>query len=166
LPVAISFDIAVESLHLRLLALTMSVGLMRPFCQVWACEAAGSGAEAGTGVEAATVCGSICFLDQLSACGSLTEIFACSTHFLRLLSPMTHLMPSMVQLEQVTSPSAVMWYLCITSHLTLRARQAAQALVARRLTGLGLPLASSWAAPLERFFEAGGGDAEDWELFG
>jgi hypothetical protein len=88
---------------------------------------------------------------------------ASPTHFLRLLSPITHLIPSIVQLEQVTSPSAVMWYLCITSQRTFRARHAAHAFVALLLTGLGLPLASSAAAALERFFKSGEGGAGDFE---
>lgn len=85
------------------------------------------------------------------------------THFLRLLSPITHLIPSIVQFEQVTSPSAVMWYRCITSQRTFRARQAAHAFVALLFTGLGLPLASSAAAALERFCTSGEGGAGDLE---
>jgi len=72
--------------------------------------------------------------------------------FLRLLSSITQLMPSIVQLEHVTVPSDVMWYLCITSHLTLRERHAAHAFAALLLTGLGLPLASSAALVLFLFF--------------
>jgi len=60
-------------------------------------------------------------------------------------------MPSIVQLEHVTSPSAVMWYLCITSHLTFLARHAAHALAALRLTGFGFPLLSRPADAVVRF---------------
>ena len=60
-------------------------------------------------------------------------------------------MPSIVQFEHVTSPSAVMWYLCITSHLTFLARQAAHALAALRLTGFGFPLLSRPADATVRF---------------
>lgn len=64
-------------------------------------------------------------------------------------------MPSIVQLEHVTSPSAVMWYLCMTSQRTFRALQAAQAFAALLLTGFGLPALSRPAAEEPRFFEAG-----------
>jgi hypothetical protein len=94
------------------------------------------------------------------------SIILISIHFLRLLFPMTHLTPSMIQLEQVTSPSAVTWYPCVTSQRTLRARQVAQALVALLFAGLLLPLASRVALVLERFLDAGGGLVEEpplWE---
>jgi hypothetical protein len=68
-------------------------------------------------------------------------------------------MPSIVQFEHVTSPSAVMWYLCITSHLTFLARQAAQAFAALLLTGFGLPLLSSPALVLGLFFDPESVDA-------
>lgn len=73
------------------------------------------------------------------------------TYFLLLLSSITHLMPSIVQLEHVTSPSAVIWYFCVTSHRTFRARQAAQAFAALLLTGFGLPSLSSPADVEGRF---------------
>jgi hypothetical protein len=62
-------------------------------------------------------------------------------------------MPSIVQLEHVTSPSAVMWYLCITSHRTFLALHAAQAFAALLLTGFGFPLLSTPAVACPRFFE-------------
>ena len=62
-----SFDIAVESLHLRFSELTMSVGFMRPFGQVWACDRVGSCRAAGSGAVAAAGCTSRCFLGVLSA---------------------------------------------------------------------------------------------------
>lgn len=79
---------------------------------------------------------------------------ACSTHFRLLLSSITHLMPSIVQFEHVTSPSAVTWYLCMTSHLTFRARHAAHAFAARRLTGFGLPALSNPELEACRFLES------------
>jgi hypothetical protein len=54
-----------------------------------------------------------------------------------------------------------MWYRCITSHLTFRARHAAHALAARRLTGLGLPLLSSPADAVVLFFEPESVEAGD-----
>jgi hypothetical protein len=75
-----------------------------------------------------------------------------STHFRRLLSSIMHLMPSIVQFEHVTLPSALTWYRCITSQRTLRERQAAQALAALLLTGFGLPSLSTPDVD-ERFLE-------------
>jgi hypothetical protein len=75
----------------------------------------------------------------------------------------------MVQLEHVTSPSAVMWYLCITSHRTFLALHAAHAFAALLLTGLGFPLLSRPAEVWPRFFEpdsAEPGDCEALEPFG
>jgi len=92
-----------------------------------------------------------------------------STYFRRLLSSITHLIPSIVQLEHVTSPSAVMWYLCITSHRTFLALHAAQAFAARLLTGFGFPLLSRPAFDCPRFFELesfGPGDGEALEPLG
>jgi hypothetical protein len=87
-----------------------------------------------------------------------------STHFRRLLSSITHLMPSIAQFEHVTSPSAAIWYLCMTSHRTFRARQAAHALAALRLTGFGFPSLSSPALGFDRFLELESSvEAGDWE---
>lgn len=76
-------------------------------------------------------------------------------------------MPSIVQLLHVTSPSAVTWYLCITSHLTFLALHAAHAFAALLLTGFGFPF-SSTAADCEFLFLVdcevswwAGGDCED-----
>lgn len=91
------------------------------------------------------------------------------THFRRLLSSITHLIPSIVQFEHVTSPSAVIWYLCMTSHLTFLARHAAHAFAALRLTGFGFPLLSNPAEVEFRFFDPeadsgfDGGDCEALE---
>jgi hypothetical protein len=86
-----------------------------------------------------------------------------STYFRRLLSSITHLIPSIVQFEHVTSPSAVMWYLCITSHRTFLALQAAQAFAALLLTGFGFPLLSTPAVDCPRFFEPESVEPGDWE---
>lgn len=101
-----------------------------------------------------------------------TSVLACVTalepYFLRLLSSITHLMPSIVQLEHVTSPSAVMWYLCITSQRTFLALHAAHAFAALLLTGFGFPSLSIPAAEELRFFvleSAGAGDCDELELF-
>jgi hypothetical protein len=78
-------------------------------------------------------------------------------------------MPSIVQFEHVTSPSAVMWYLCITSHRTFLALHAAQAFAALLLTGFGFPLMSTPAADCPRFFEPESvelGDCEALEPLG
>jgi hypothetical protein len=57
-----------------------------------------------------------------------------------------------------------MWYLCITSHRTFRARHAAHALAALRLTGFGFPLPSSPALVFDRFLEPESSvDAGDWD---
>ena len=66
--------------------------------------------------------------------GIPNEIF--KTYTRRFLSTITHLMLSIVQFEHLATPSAVVWYLCITSQRTLLARQAAQALPSFLLSGL------------------------------
>jgi len=143
----ISLDIALETLHLLASELLTSVGLTRPFLQ--ACSSFMVGACVGVGEFKGGPFK--CFLHKISIEPALRH--CSSTHFLRLLSSITHLMPSIVQLEHVTAPSAVTWYLCMTSHLTFLARQAAQAFAALRLTGLGFPLASRAAVDGVRFFE-------------
>lgn len=94
------------------------------------------------------------------------ELQTKTTHFRRLLSSITHLMPSIVQFEHVTSPSAVMWYLCITSHRTFLALHAAHAFAALLLTGLGFPLLSRPALDWPRFFKPESVEAGDWEPAG
>ena len=137
----ISLDIAVEPLHLRASELVISVGCTRPFLQACVPFIAGACAGAGAVFEGCPLFK--CFLLNISMSPAPTT--ALKTHFRRLLSSITHLMPSMVQFEHVTSPSAVTWYLCMTSHLTFLARHAAQAFAALLLTGFGFPLASRFA---------------------
>jgi hypothetical protein len=62
------------------------------------------------------------------------------TYFPRLLSSTKHFMPSSIQLEHVTSPSAAIWYFNTTSQRTFRTLHAALALPALFLLRLLLNL--------------------------
>jgi hypothetical protein len=152
---------AVDPLHLRVSGFAISEGLTIPFPQARGAPLFRSGA--GPGVAPWPF---RCFLSYISP--TSTRKFRV-THFRRLLSSMTHLMPSIVQLEHVTSPSAVMWYLCITSHRTFLALQAAHAFAALLLTGFGFPLLSTPAVDCPRFFKPESvepGDCEALEPLG
>ena len=152
---------AVDPLHLLASGLVMSEGLTTPFPQLRRAPLFGSAV--GTGVAVSPF---KCFLFPISPTPLQTLQ---NTYFRRLLSSITHLMPSIVQLEHVTSPSAVMWYLCITSHRTFLALHAAQAFAALLLTGFGFPLLSTPAVACPRFFDpesVGLGECEALEPLG
>lgn len=87
------------------------------------------------------------------------------THFRRLLSSMTHWIPSMLQFVHVASPSADTWYRCITSHRTFLDRHARHAFAALLFTGLGFPSLSSPAETDPLFFvlESASADSDDWD---
>ena len=95
-----SLDIAVDPLHLLASGLVISEGDTTPFPHLRGAALFGSGA----GTELA-VSPFRCFLFPISP--TFLQSLQ-NTYFRRLLSSITHLMPSMVQFEHVTSPSAVM----------------------------------------------------------
>ncbi len=99
-----SLDMAVEPLHLLPSAFAMSVGFTSPLRQ--ACAPPLMAGVAGAGAAACAGWAFKCFLSGVSVSRPATATTTL-THLRRLLSSMTHLIPSMVQLEHVTSPSAV-----------------------------------------------------------
>lgn len=149
-------------LHLRITGFMISDGSTRPLLHACGAPVAAmrGGAAAGVGAGSCSCPLESCFL-RGNIRVSYVELPTTNhqqstiinqqvhTHFRRLLSSITHLMPSMVQLEHVTSPSGVTWYRCITSQRTLRARHAAHAFAALLLTGLAFPAVDDDG----RFFE-------------
>lgn len=101
-----SFDRGIDPLPLRASAPTMSEGLTMPFCQVCAPPSA---VGVWPAVEVGAGAALRCFLGspRVSIFSPRTRGLRTGTHFRRLLSSITHLMPSIAQFVQVTSPSAV-----------------------------------------------------------